>query len=126
MPKTAQAFYTGVGRRKSSTATIRLQIGRGEYSRNQNETDLPEGLTKILEDLNLNEKFNISTTVVGGGYSSQIDAEKLALARSLVKFDTSLRSTLRKAGLLTVDARVKERKKPGLKRARRAPQWAKR
>jgi len=127
MPKSIDTpYFTGVGRRKSAVATIRVIAGKGEYRLNQQSAPLPKELDKMLGQLDIQKSYDISSVVVGGGISSRIEAEKLALARSLVKIDPTWRSTLRKAGLLTVDARVKERKKPGLKRARRAPQWAKR
>lgn len=70
--------------------------------------------------------YDVSAVVDGGGMTSQIEAIRLGVARALVLSDTTFKQALRKAGFLTRDARVKERKKPGLRRARRAPQWAKR
>jgi len=121
-----EVYYTGVGRRKSAVATIRLTSGRGEYRLNSCARPLPEELAKVLALIDKEKSFDISSFIKGGGITSRAEAERLALARSLLKVDPSLRATLRKAGLLTVDSRVKERMKPGLKRARRAPQWAKR
>jgi small subunit ribosomal protein S9 len=90
----------------------------------------PKNLSgKIFEPLKLvgmDKDFDISVHVLGGGSASQADAVRHGVARALVIFDLNLKTTLKKAGLLTRDSRAKERKKPGLKRARRAPQYAKR
>ena len=79
-----------------------------------------------LELVGLTDKVDITVKVVGGGTSGQKQAIAHGIARAIIKYDPETRSTLKKAGLLTRDPREKERKKPGLKRARRAPQWAKR
>jgi len=119
-------YYTGVGRRKSAVAQVRIKTGSGNYSVNNIEKSVPLELERLLSLVDQNGKLNITVVVRGGGIISQVTATCLGVARALVKLNTELRSTLRKGGYLTVDARVKERKKPGLKRARRAPQWAKR
>ncbi len=131
MPKTTSApskkYFIGVGRRKTAIAQVRIIPGHGKIVLNQQELDqLPENVLSPLVLTGQKEKFDISIVTRGGGFSSQQDAIKLGIARALVVFDETLKPTLRKAGLLTRDAREKERKKPGLKRARKAPQWAKR
>ena len=79
-----------------------------------------------LELVNKSDKFDVSVIVKGGGKTGQKEAIRLGIARALIKYNKSLRQTLKKAGFLTRDPREKERKKPGLKRARKAPQWKKR
>jgi len=118
--------YFGVGRRKSAVAQVRLHLGRGLYSVGGQNIPLPQEIKEILSLTNTSDRYDISVLVRGGGKVGQIEAICLGLARALVCVNPSLRATLSKAGLLTRDSRVKERKKPGLKRARRAPQWAKR
>jgi small subunit ribosomal protein S9 len=93
---------------------------------NGKETTIPLELERLLTILDKSGQMNISALVRGGGHHGQITAICLGVARAFVELNPDYKSTLRKAGYLTVDARVKERKKPGLKRARRAPQWAKR
>jgi len=132
---TEMHYYEAVGRRKSATARVRLYpagenaeiIVNGKpmteyFPRLQDQLRLTEPL-KLVE---MEEKFNISVLAKGGGISGQADAVRLGIARALIVADPTLRPTLKKAGLLTRDARVKERKKPGLKRARKAPQYTKR
>ena len=81
---------------------------------------------KVFESVNISQKFKVSVHISGGGVSSQADAISLGIARALEKFEPELRSTLKKEGYLKRDARIKERKKPGLKKARKAAQWSKR
>ena len=119
-------YYQGVGRRKTATATIRLTTGAGRYFLNDQEKPTPLSITKVFESVDLLKKMDVSVVSRGGGYSSQEGAVVLGVARAILELKPDLRSTLRKAGYLTRDSRSKERKKPGLKRARRAPQWAKR
>lgn len=119
-------FFTGVGRRKSAVAQIRLNSGRGLFLVNGAPIDLPDKVKKVLETVDKHESLDISVVVRGGGMAGQVDAIVLGVARALVELNPDFRAGLRKAGFLTRDARVKERKKPGLKKARRAPQWAKR
>ncbi|MBI4948133.1 30S ribosomal protein S9 [Candidatus Berkelbacteria bacterium] len=119
-------FFAGVGRRKSSVAQIRLNAGTGAYLVNGEVVEIPLEVKKILDIVDRTGKLDISVIVRGGGYSGQVGAIVLGIARALVELNEEFRSTLRKAGYLTRDARIKERKKPGLKKARRAPQWAKR
>lgn len=127
-------YHYGLGRRKSSTAQVRLYPkGKGKvYVNNlpindylsfetwQTIAQSPLLLTNKLDDM------DVSIRVVGGGKKGQADAIKLGIARALITMDPDLRLTLKKVGHLTRDARVKERKKYGLRGARRAPQWSKR
>lgn len=120
-------YIYAIGRRKRATATVRLIKGKGEVKLNGKElTDIPAVLIQPLKIVGLEDKFALSAQVKGGGITGQLEAIRLAVARALVKYDETLKPTLRKSGLLTRDPREKERKKPGLKRARRAPQWSKR
>lgn len=135
MEKTAEkSYFYGLGRRKTSVARVRIYKGKGEIKINdRDEKSYFGGLDslteKILSPLALTGnqgKFDISAKVDGGGVSSQADAILLGVSRALLKSDEGLKATLRKAGFLTRDPRIKERKKPGLRRARKAPQFSKR
>lgn len=126
-------YYEGIGRRKSATARVRLYAGEGVMVINNKPAE--EYITRdmdmktILDPLvvtNLQGKYDISVRVQGGGLSGQAGAIRLGVARALLRIDPELRKTLRQHGFLTRDARAKERKKPGLKRARKAPQYTKR
>lgn len=126
-------YYLGVGKRKTAVALVRLhEKGKGQNFVNNTElTEFFFGtlIESALSPLELTDKlteFDITVKVEGGGVSAQADAVRHGIARALVEYDAELRPVLKKAGLLTRDARMKERKKPGLKRARRAPQWRKR
>jgi small subunit ribosomal protein S9 len=127
-------YYEGVGRRKQSSARVRIMAGSGVFTVNGKEieayfTRLGDA-TDIVRAFQIadhaNDKFDVSVMVQGGGVTGQRDAVKLGLARALVKMDEELRPALRHSGYLTRDPRVKERKKPGLKRARKAPTYTKR
>ena len=129
------AYYEGIGRRKSATARVRLytdgELGQIEINGRPAEayfTRLGDmnTLTEPLEATGLTKNFFVSVHVKGGGMTGQSGAVLNGLARALVKSDPELRPTLRKGGFLTRDPRIKERKKPGLKRARKAPQYTKR
>ncbi len=129
-----QQYYEGVGRRKEATARVRLYPG-GDGKFIVNDRPLQEYFVREMDVMRLMEplkvagmdgRFNVSVQVKGGGLSGQAGAVRLGLARALLQVDPQLRSLLRQKGLLTCDARVKERKKPGLKRARKAPQYTKR
>ena len=129
----ATTEYYGTGRRKSSTARVYLRPGNGAITINRRtfEHFFPtEALrTAIKQPLVLTEtsdKFDVLVTVDGGGVAGQAGALRLGIARSLVEIDPELRSQLKKAGFLTRDAREKESKKYGLKKARKAPQYSKR
>lgn len=130
----AEQFYEGVGRRKEATARVRIMKGSGEFVVNgktmmeyfPREEDnstiyLPLDVTHQSHEL-----FDVSAVVSGGGVTGQTDAVRLGLARALLSMNEDFRPVLRKAGLLTRDSRIKERKKPGLKRARKAPTYTKR
>ena len=127
-------YYYAVGRRKSSTATVRLYPkGKGNVQINGKDLKVyfPAEINQLevlspLSATSLDKKCDLSVKVKGGGITGQTGAIKLAVARALVLLQSELKPVLRKQGFLTRDARVKERKKPGLKRARRAPQWQKR
>jgi len=127
-------YYYGLGRRKTAVAQVRLYKGKGNIIINERkDEDYFRGFDNFIKKINSplsltgnKDKFNISIKVKGGGVSSQADAILLGIARALVAMDEGLKTTLRKAGFLTRDPRMKERKKPGLKRARKAPQFSKR
>lgn len=123
---TKNSYFKGVGRRKSAVAQVRLISGNGSYTVNGVSGDMPLQITQIFELVDRSNKLDVGAIVRGGGVSGQVDAVALGVARALVEINPEFRSTLRKGGYLTRDPRAKERKKPGLKRARRAPQWAKR
>jgi small subunit ribosomal protein S9 len=127
-------YYEGIGRRKAATARVRLfPGGTGNMVINDRDASdyLPrEGDVAImlepLTEIGQENSYDISVHVSGGGNSGQRDAIKLGIARALLELDPDLRPVLRKGDFLTRDARVKERKKPGLKRARKAPTYTKR
>ncbi len=129
-----QEYYYGTGKRKTSVARVRLyKNGKGDITINDKvgteyltPSSLINTLIVPLKLTSLTKKFDISVKVEGGGKVSQAEAIRHGVSRALLKYDESLRATLKKAGLLTRDPRVKERKKPGLKKARRAPQFSKR
>jgi small subunit ribosomal protein S9 len=130
----AVQYYEGVGRRKESIARVRLMSGSGKFVVNEKEAgayftrlgDLNDILMAFKACGEEAGKYDVTATVNGGGVTGQTDAVKLGLARALLKINADWTSSLRKFGLLTRDARVKERKKPGLKRARKAPTYTKR
>ena len=127
-------YYEGVGRRKQSIARVRIMTGSGQFIVNEKEApaylnrlgDI-EAILAVLKAAGQDAKtYDISVVVTGGGVTGQTDSVQLGLARAMVKMDPENVSAMRKAGFLTRDARVKERKKPGLKRARKAPTYTKR
>jgi len=127
-------YFEGIGRRKTSTARVRLYVGgNGSVVVNDkpgqeyfSRTDDYAHLLDLLKVTGSEGRYNISVHVSGGGVTGQADAARMGLARALTKVDAGLRDVLRPTGALTRDARAKERKKPGLKRARKAPQYTKR
>lgn len=127
-------YYQGTGRRKTAVARVRLFPGSGEFVVNGKQIteyfgarDLFEReLLRPLELTGNASTFNVLAKVRGGGVAGQVGAVRHGIARALLDLDTELRPTLKKAGLLTRDPRMKERKKPGLKRARKRPQYTKR
>ena len=127
-------YYEAIGRRKESTARVRLASGTGTFTVNEKEAnvyfprigdlqDVLRAFNAVGQDAN---KYDVTVKVNGGGVSGQTEAVRLGLARALVLLNGDWTSALRKHGLLTRDARVKERKKPGLKKARKAPTYTKR
>ena len=125
--------YLGTGRRKSSTARVRIQKGAGNITVNKRPLDTYFGretarmiVRQPLTLLDMEETFDINVNVKGGGGSGQAGAIRHGITRALLSFDEELRSTLRQAGFVTRDAREVERKKVGLKGARRRPQFSKR
>ncbi len=121
------------GRRKRAIARVRLRPGTGNVSINRRELDnyFPNATHRMLalEPLRLtstDEVYDVDVTLDGGGVTGQAGALRLGIARALVELDPELRPTLKRAGLLTRDAREKESKKYGLKKARKAPQYSKR
>ena len=140
MAKKSVSYY-GTGKRKSSIAKVTLTEGTGKIV--VNGVDVHEyfpfetkvmDLAQPLELTNMTDKFDVNATVTGGGFSGQAGAVRLGIVKALLEYDsasdpdseTSFRKILKGAGLVTRDSRVKERKKPGLKKARRAPQFSKR
>ena len=127
-------YYEGIGRRKESTARVRLTTGTGKYT--VNYKDFPAFFTRMgdFEDImrpfsavgQEAAKYDVSVLVNGGGTTGQTESVRLGIARALQLINADWTSALRKKGLLTRDARVKERKKPGLKKARKAPTYTKR
>lgn len=128
-----KSYFYGTGRRKTSVARVRLMPGAGEIIVNgipyEERFPRPEHRRAITNPLLVTEnlgKYNTVIKVEGGGVTGQSGAISHGIARALVKADENLKPILRQNGLLTRDPRVKERKKPGLKRARKAPQYTKR
>ncbi len=133
MTTTASHYYYGLGRRKTAIARVRLYPGNGQITINGKNADelftRPEQRRLIEEPLRHTAMHNSFSAVVqcsGGGTNGWAGAIRLGIARALLASDESLRRPLRQAGMLTRDPRAKERKKPGLKRARKAPQYTKR
>ena len=129
----AKARYYGTGRRKSSVARVYLVPGTGKVTINKRDMDEYFGLDTlkliVRQPLVLTEtaeKYDVITTVRGGGFTGQAGAIRHGISRALLQADADLRPALKKAGFLTRDPRMKERKKYGLKAARRAPQFSKR
>ncbi len=127
-------YYEGVGRRKESTARVRIMQGEGKFV--VNEKPLADYFTRLGDSQAILQPFaatgenqaqyDVTVTVNGGGVSGQTSAVQLGLARAFTKLNPDYVSALRREHLLTRDPRVKERKKPGLKRARKAPTYTKR
>lgn len=141
MAKKENTSYYGTGKRKSSIAKVNLVPGSGKITVNGVDVyeyfpfkTLVMDLVQPLELTDMSEKFDVVATVKGGGFSGQSGAIRLGIVRALLDYDsasvptseTSFRKILKGVGLVTRDSRVKERKKPGLRKARRAPQFSKR
>ena len=129
----AKPYFYGTGRRKSSVARVRLYAGTGKVTVNDRDIDDYFGLETlkliVRQPLTLTgtaDKYDVVCRVAGGGVTGQAGAIRHGIARALLQYDESLRPALKKAGFLTRDPRMKERKKYGLKGARRAPQFSKR
>ena len=127
------AQYYGTGRRKSSIARVYLVPGKGDITINKRSIDEYFGLETLkvivrqpLVATETSDKYDVKVNVKGGGYTGQAGAIRHGIARALLQVDEEFRPTLKKAGFLTRDPRMKERKKYGLKAARRAPQFSKR
>ena len=116
----------GTGRRKTAVARVKLVPGKGNITRNGQPAELPVEITEPLTLAGQRDQVDISITTAGGGVKGQLEAIRHGLARAVATLAPATRSTMRKAGFLTRDDREKERKKFGLKKARRAPQWSKR
>lgn len=132
--KKDQKYIEGIGRRKESVARVRITPSKklevtvndktlAEYF---DTTELQKMSQAAFNDVEVSEKFSVSVHVKGGGIKSQAESIRLGSARALVKFNEELRKELKKLGYLKRDPRVKERKKFGLKKARKSPQWSKR
>lgn len=131
--KTEKLIYASVGRRKASVARVFVTPGKGEILVNGRKIDeyfphktLVLDATQPLKVTSTEDKYDVKANIVGGGYSGQAGALRLGIARSLVKANPEYRASLRANGLLTVDARVVERKKYGYKKARKSGQFSKR
>ena len=131
--KSASAKFYGTGRRKSSVARVYLVPGTGKITINKRDIDEYFGLDTLkvivrqpLVATETSDKFDVLVNVKGGGYTGQAGAIRHGIARALLEADPEFRPALKKAGYLTRDPRMKERKKYGLKKARRAPQFSKR
>ena len=134
IPASKTVEFTATGRRKNSIARVRIiPNGKGQFTINKKHIDeyFNLGVYKLVanqpfEVTNTMGKYDVIVNVNGGGLSGQAGAIRHGIARALVKAEESLKAEIKKAGFLTRDARVKERKKPGLKKARKAPQFRKR
>ena len=131
----ATHYYEGLGRRKEASARVRLHVGASSNAIIVNDKPLEDHFPRGIDQMQINKplkvtgtegRFEITVKVNGGGVTGQAGAVQLGIARALLKADPEYRDTLRRYGLLTRDSRAKERKKPGLKRARKAPQYTKR
>lgn len=133
MAESTERYYYGLGRRKEAIATARLYKGGGEVTVGDvsaddyfNNASLTQLLGQPITLAGQDKKLRVTLKVSGGGKRGQAEAARLAIARALDVMNEDLHTTLKKAGYLTRDPREKERKKPGLKRARKAPQFSKR
>ena len=131
--KKVAVLYRGLGRRKSSTARVIVKPGNGTILVNGRDVNEYMPFATLVMDLkqpltltSTQDQFDVSVNVVGGGFTGQAGAIRLGIARALLQASPDYRPVLKKAGMLTRDARAKERKKYGLKASRRAPQFSKR
>lgn len=132
-PSGRERYFEAVGRRKTAVARVRLFTKSGPFTINDKlygmyfpTLDLQKIAEDALKKMKLWERFRVSAQVSGGGIHAQAEAVRHGLARCLITFNPDFRKRMKRAGYLTRDPRMKERKKFGLKKARRAPQWAKR
>lgn len=133
-PEKKGKYLFAVGRRKTAVAKVKLYPnGTGQFLVNKRTAadyfptlQLQKDAAKALDAAGFLKTVDVEASAKGGGVRAQADAVRLGIARALVKMDGAIKTVLKKHGLMTRDARKKERKKPGLKRARRAPQWQKR
>jgi small subunit ribosomal protein S9 len=131
--KNTKKYYQGTGRRKEATARVRLYEGKGDFVVNDKKASdffsffeyADEAIAPLIK-VGLEKKMDISVKVMGGGSRGQAEAIRHGIARAIVDMDENLKPSLKTEGFMTRDPRSKERKKPGLKKARRAPQWRKR
>jgi len=129
-----RAYFYGVGRRKTARATVKLfpegsgdiKVGENSLREWADDDVIFHNVKAPLDILGIKKDYDVEIRVSGGGKNAQSESARLGIARALVKKDGEFRLQLKEAGFLTRDARVKERKKPGLKRARKAPQFSKR
>ncbi|HMO78595.1 MAG TPA: 30S ribosomal protein S9 [Candidatus Paceibacterota bacterium] len=132
--KTDNKYIEGIGRRKTSIARVRMTPSTKESIVINNKSvadyfktnESQKIVFSALRDLEISDKFEIVAKIIGGGIKSQAESFRLGLSRALVEYNEELRKNLKKLGYLKRDPRVKERKKFGLKKARKAPQWSKR
>ena len=129
----AETFYRGTGRRKRSVARVMLQPGKGQITVNGRELEnyfpveiIRQQAILPLTEVQLSGRIDVRVNVFGGGISGQAGAIRHGIARALLEYDSGLRPSLKAGGFLTRDARKVERKKAGLKKARKAPQFSKR
>lgn len=128
MPQTEkkEKYFFGTGRRKSAVARVRIFEKNKDILINSKKSELSDVMSAPFEITGKNGAFGMSALVSGGGEKGQEEAIRHGISRALVKYNDEFRTSLKKAGFLSRDPREKERKKPGLKGARRAPQWSKR
>lgn len=132
--KSKEKYVEAIGRRKTATARVRLYptgdksvvVNDKDYKEYLGDANLALTVVAPLEVMKQGDKFKITAVVKGGGVNSQAEAIRHGIARALEKFNAEFRKRLKKVGYLTRDSRMRERKKFGLRRARRAPQWSKR
>ena len=129
-----EEYFEAVGRRKTSTARVRLftqgdktiEVNGKSHKKYFDTRELQDIASAALDKMKALDKFKVTAKVKGGGVHSQAEAVRHGISRALVKFNVDFKKRLRRVGYLTRDSRARERKKFGLKRARRAPQWTKR
>ncbi|TSC82076.1 MAG: small subunit ribosomal protein S9 [Parcubacteria group bacterium Gr01-1014_20] len=131
--KAISRYFEGIGRRKTAVARVRIWPGRGEVTVNDKKPAAYFSLDRLknsalspLTELKINDKIDVSARIIGGGIKAQAEAFRHGLSRAITSWDGDFKKRLRGLGFLTRDSRMVERKKYGLKKARRAPQWKKR